>query len=118
MAGILVAIPKAQGADPSTFAPAAVAPLATRRTPVTIMLSSGTLAPAYWPWFAQGTSAKPVDCEIDRNDVDVTQRARFAVAGATIGNLSPAQPAPGSALGSPVADSVELDAASISLLTF
>jgi hypothetical protein len=119
-AGILVAIPKALGADPSAsvFAPSAMAPLATRRGHVTIELSSGTLAASYWAWFAQGAAAKPVDCEIDRDDVDVTLRARFAVAGATIHALVPAQPAALSAFVAPTADNVELDAASISLLTF
>jgi hypothetical protein len=119
-AGIPIALPKSPGADasPSVFAPSAMAPLATRSMPVTIVLSSGTLATSYWSWFAQGPTAKPVDCEIDRDDADVSGRARFAVAGATIHQLSPPQPAPGSVLGSPAADSLWLDASSISLLTF
>jgi hypothetical protein len=117
-AGILLGEAPVPRPPASGLRPFALAPLAPRRIPVTIVLLSGTLAANYWAWFAQGPSAKPVDCEIDRNDVDVSQRARFAIAGARIRNLAPTQPAPGSALGAPAADSVELDAASISLLTF
>ncbi len=94
------------------------APLAASRSHVWILLQSGTLDPRYWGWFAQGTAAKPVDCELDRIDTDVAPRARFAVAGVTVRDVAPAQPTLGSAFEQSAADTLWLDAASMSLLTF